>query len=115
MPASNAARADLEGVDRAQRRDRKPRIVELMPAEQFWRGEIEQAAIVLIDQPAALDADMPLLAGRMQRRAHAPAPAASMTAIASSACSAEITGTPRLMMPAFSPAIEVSVLPRNSV
>ena len=41
-----------------------------MPAEQFWRREIHQAALVLVDQPPAFDADMPLLPGRMQRRAH---------------------------------------------
>src|SRR5882672_1128770 len=63
--------AYFESIDRAQCRNGKPGIVELMPAEQFWRREIHQAAIVLIDQPAALDADMPLLPGRMQRRAHA--------------------------------------------
>ena len=71
MPASNAGMADLERIDRAQRRDRKPGIVELMPAEQLWRRQIQQAALVLIDQTPALDADMPLLPGRMQRRAHA--------------------------------------------
>ena len=71
MPASNAADADLESVDRTQRRDREPGIIELMPAEQFWRREIEQAALILIDQPSTLDADMPLLPRRMQRRAHA--------------------------------------------
>ena len=42
-----------------------------MPAEQLWRRQIHQAALVLIDQPPALDADMPLLSRRMQRRAHA--------------------------------------------
>ena len=62
---------DLERVERAQRRDRKPGIVELMPAEQFWRRQIHQAAIVLIDQPPALDIDVPFLPGAMQRRAHA--------------------------------------------
>ena len=60
---------ELQAVDRAQGRDRKSCIVELMPAEQFWRGEVHQSALVLIDQPAALDADMPLLAGGVQRRA----------------------------------------------
>ena len=38
-----------------------------MPAEQFWRGQVHQAAIILVDQPAPLDADMPSLACRMQR------------------------------------------------
>ena len=64
-------RVDPECALRAQGRDRQAGIVELMPAEQFWRRQIHQAAIVLIDQPAALDADMPLLPGRIQRRAHA--------------------------------------------
>src|ERR1700738_4141047 len=39
----------------------------------------------------------------------------SITAIASGNCSAQMTGTRRLMMAAFSPAIAVSVCPRNSV
>ena len=43
-----------------------------MPAEQFWRRQIHQPAIVLIDQPSALDIDVPVLTGRMQRRAQAP-------------------------------------------
>src|SRR6185437_15207680 len=64
--------ADLERIERPQRRDRETGIVELVPPEQFWRGEIHQAAIVLIDQPAALDIDMPLLAGGMQRRMLTP-------------------------------------------
>jgi hypothetical protein len=34
-----------------------------MPAEQFWRRQIHQAAVVLVDQPSALDIDMPLLPG----------------------------------------------------
>jgi len=42
-----------------------------MPAEQFWRRQIHQAALVLIDQPPALDIDMPILPRGMQRRAHA--------------------------------------------
>ena len=57
--------AYFESIDRAQCRDRKPGIVELMPAEQFWCREIHQAAIVLIDQPPAFDTDMPLLPGRI--------------------------------------------------
>ena len=72
MPASNAADSDPERLDRAQRRDGKAGIIELMPAEQFWRRQIHQAALVLIDQPPALDTDMPLLSRGMQRRAHAP-------------------------------------------
>ncbi|MGY4380988.1 hypothetical protein ACVWZ3_008627 [Bradyrhizobium sp. i1.3.6] len=40
---------------------------------------------------------------------------ASITAIASPVCSAQITGTPRLMIAAFSPAMEVSVSPRKSM
>ena len=73
-----------------------------MPAEQFWRRQIHQAAIVLIDQPPALDIDMPFL-----RRPRAAARACawrccSITAIASGGCSAQITGTSRLMIPAFS-------------
>src|SRR5262249_23411045 len=35
---------------------------------QFWRGKVHQAAIVLIDEAPALDADMPMLAGGMERR-----------------------------------------------
>ena len=70
-PGLERRHADLERIDRAQGRNREPGIVELMPPEQFWRRQIHQAALVLIDQPPALDADMPLLAGRMQRRAHA--------------------------------------------
>ena len=62
---------DLERLDRTQRCDGKPGIVELMPPEQFWRRQIHQAALVLIDQPPALDADMPLLSRGMHRRAHA--------------------------------------------
>ena len=63
---------DPECVKRAQRRNRKAGIVELMTAEQSWRRQIHQAAIVLIDQASALDADVPLLPGRMQRRMQAP-------------------------------------------
>jgi len=33
----------------------RPGIVELVPAEQARRRQIHQAAIVLIDQPSALD------------------------------------------------------------
>src|SRR5262249_42796559 len=62
-------RLDPESVDGAQRRYRQTRIVELMAAEQFWRPEIKQAALILIDQTPALDADMPLLAFAMKRRA----------------------------------------------
>ena len=105
---------DPERIQRAQRGNGEARIVELMPPEQPRRRQIHQAAIILIDQPSALDIDMPLLSGGMQRRAHARA-CCSITAIASAACSAQITGTPRLMMAAFSPAIRVSVSPRNSV
>ena len=50
------------------------------------RRQIEQAALVLIDQPAALFADVPVLAGDMQRRAQRFA-CASITAIASGCCS----------------------------
>ena len=75
MPASNAAASILNASMRAQRRDREAGIVELMPAEQFWRRQIHQAAFVLIDQPPALDIDMPFLPGGMQRRAHARSPA----------------------------------------
>ena len=32
-----------------------------MPAKQFRRREIQQAALILVDQPSAFDADMPLL------------------------------------------------------
>jgi hypothetical protein len=39
-----------------------------MAAEQPWSLEIQQAAFVLTDQAAALDADMPLLACTMKRR-----------------------------------------------
>ena len=56
-------RFDAERVLRAQRRNREAGIVELMPAEQFWRRQIHQAAVVLIDQPSALDIDVPLLPG----------------------------------------------------
>ena len=62
---------DLERVERAQRRNRKAGIVELMPAEQPWCREVHQAAVVLVDQSSALDIDVPLLTGRMQRRVHA--------------------------------------------
>ena len=65
-------RSDPEPVLRAQRRNRKTGIVELMPAEQFWRRQVHQAALVLIDQPPALDIDVPPLACRMQRRAQPP-------------------------------------------
>src|SRR5690349_6081709 len=61
------AHPDLETPDRPQRRDGEAGIVELVAAEQFWRREIHQAALILIDQPAALDADMPLLTGGMYR------------------------------------------------
>src|SRR5437773_84802 len=52
---------DFERRDRPQRCDRKTGIIELMPPEQLWRRKIHQATLVLIDQPPALDADMPLL------------------------------------------------------
>ena len=78
-----------------------------MPAEQLRRRQVQQAALVLIDQPPVLDIDVPVLAGHVQRRAHplrllldhGHAPRRSVRR--------EITGTPRLMMPAFSPAIVV--------
>src|SRR6266436_2078679 len=60
------------GRDTRSSRSPKAAIVELMPAEQFWRGQIHQAALVLIDQPPALHADVPALARREQRGAHAP-------------------------------------------
>ena len=71
MPRSNAAASILNTLLRAQGRDRQAGVVELMSPEQSWRRQIHQAAIVLIDQPAALDADMPLLPGRVQRRPQA--------------------------------------------
>src|SRR5262245_62549771 len=61
---------DPERIRRAQGRDGKPGIVELVAAKQSWRGEIHQAAIILIDKAPALDTGMPLLVGDKQRRAH---------------------------------------------
>ena len=58
----------LERPDRAQRRDRDAGIVELMAAEQLRRRQIEQAVVVLIDQPAALLGRGPVLAGDADRR-----------------------------------------------
>ena len=71
MPALECRHSDFERLDRAQRCDGETGVIELMPAEQFWRRKIHQAALVLIDQPPALDTDMPLLSRRMHRRAHA--------------------------------------------
>src|SRR5581483_712831 len=62
-------RLDPKSVDRAQCRNGKACIVELMAAEKSRRSQIQQAAIVLIDQTSPLDADMPLLPCAMQRRA----------------------------------------------
>src|ERR1700759_5496858 len=39
-----------------------------MPAERARPPKTKQAALVLIDQPPALDTDVPLLAGAMKRR-----------------------------------------------
>ena len=105
MPRSKARGVDPETIQRAQRRDRQAGIVELMPPEQPRRGQIHQAALVLIDQPAALDIDVPFLAGGMAAARACRFACRSITAAASAACSAQITGTPRLMMPAFSAAI----------
>ncbi len=43
-----------------------------MPPEQPRRGEVEQAAFILIDQPPAFHVDVPILTGNVQRRVHAP-------------------------------------------
>ena len=69
--------AGLEGrrrefqARRPQSRDRGAGILELMPAVELRRRQIEQAVVVLIDQPAALFGRGPVLAGNRQRRAHA--------------------------------------------
>ena len=63
-------RLDGQRVDRAQRRDRESRVVELVTAKQARRREIEQAALVVIDKTPVLDADMPFLRRGKQRRAH---------------------------------------------
>ena len=97
--------SELERVDRAHGRDRQPGIVELMPAEQLWRRQVHQAALVLIDQPAALDTRH-AIAARQHAAARASARVCcSITSMASGCCSAEITGTLRLMIAAFSPAM----------
>ncbi len=41
-----------------------------MPPEQPRRGKIEQAALILIDQPTVFHIDVPVLAGRVQGAAH---------------------------------------------
>ena len=83
-----------------------------MPPEQLRRRQIHQAALILIDQPAALDADMPLLACRMQRRAHAVRLRFDHRHRFRRLLGAN-TGMLRLMMAAFSPAIAVSELPKK--
>ena len=50
--------------------------------------QVEQAVVVLIDQAAALLVHAPVLAGDVQRRAHARAPAARSPPARSSACGA---------------------------
>ena len=61
-------RRNLERLDRAQRRDGKAGILELMAAVKLRRRQIEQAGLVLIDQPAALLGGGPVLAGDLERR-----------------------------------------------
>ena len=61
-------RRNLERLDRAQRRDGEAGILELMAAVKFRRRQIEQAGLVLIDQPPALLGRGPVLAGDLQRR-----------------------------------------------
>ena len=64
-------RRKLQRRQRAQRRDGDARILELMPSRQPRRRQIEQAGVVLIDQPAALLGRGPVLAGDPDRRAGA--------------------------------------------
>ena len=67
-PCSKARGGSLEPAD-AQRRNGGARIVELVPAKQPRRRQIEQARFVLIDQPPTFLADDPFLAHDVQRRA----------------------------------------------
>jgi hypothetical protein len=97
---------------RAQRRNGETGIVELMPANTAAPPD-PSGRDVLIDQPSALDIDMPLLAGRIQRRA-GPSPALRSPPSPWGLLGANRRHA-RLMMAAFSPAIAVSVSPRNSV
>ena len=52
---------------RAQRCDRQAGIVDLVAAEQLRRGEVEQAVVVLIDEAAVFELDVPVLTGGEQR------------------------------------------------
>ena len=75
MPASKAAAGSFRPL-RAQRRDRRAGILELMAAVKLRRRQIEQPVVVLINQPAALLGRGPVLAGDRQRRLHAAPPGA---------------------------------------
>ena len=68
--------AQSSASDRAQRGDREPGILELMAAVKLRRRQIEQARLVLIDQPAALFGRGPVLAGDLQAARRALPPAA---------------------------------------
>ena len=70
MPVSNASRGSCKPRG-AQRRDGDAGIVELMAAEELRRRQIEQAVVVLIDEPAALLGRGPVLAGDPDRRVQA--------------------------------------------
>ena len=118
-PASRRSQARPRSPRRAsaqagapERRDRAAGIVELMPPGKPRQRQVEEAVLVLIDQPAALGEGHPVAGG-----GKAGAPAASPRARSSPApawsCGATMPGRPRFRMPAFSAAIPASVSPRN--
>ena len=114
MPGLEGRRRKPRAPDRAQRRDREAGVVELMAAVELRRRQVEQAVVVLIDQPAALlgRASSPRRRSRAARRRARPA--ARSPRAPRAAARAITAGTPRLRMPAFSAAIFSSVSPRNS-
>ena len=83
------------------------------PGEARQR-QIEQAALVLEDEPAVLLADDEILAGDDERRADARRLALRARAARRAPAEPMIAGAPRLKMPAFSEAIFSTVSPRNS-
>ena len=90
---------------RAQRRDRRAGIFELVAAIKPRRRQIEKPVAVLIDEPAAFFGRGPVLAGDVTAAPCSRAAWRSITASASRAWLATTAGTSRLRMPAFSAAI----------
>ena len=102
----------MKAFQQSRRCDGGARIFELMPPEEAWQRQIEEAILVLENEPAMLLENVPVPATSKQGEESSSA-RASMTPSAASLCRETMAGLPRFRMPAFSPAIASIVSPRN--